>query len=109
MSGYLPKAMKVLQTFERLKTDDSERAKIIANENKKRRKTPVLMCHGMVDPMVDIHAARATKEFVTQNFASQFDLKLETFERMAHEACQEEVDLIAEWLAERFPDTTAKL
>ena len=103
LSGYLPRAMKALQGFERLKTESPARAAVIANDDGKRRKTPILMCHGLADPMVDIHAARASKEFVTHNFGSQFDVRLETFPNMAHEACQEEADLVAEWLGSMFP------
>ena len=62
------------------------------------RTTPLLFCHGTLDPMVSISRARAA-------FAAYGEGRAEAQWHqfaMGHEVCPEEIALIREWLSARF-------
>ncbi len=62
------------------------------------RTTPLLFCHGTLDPMVNISRARAAFAAYAEGRAEgqwhQF--------AMGHEVCPAEIALIGEWLSARF-------
>lgn len=61
------------------------------------RATPILFCHGTQDPLVPVALGRAAHAA----HAAGRDARFAQF-RMAHQMCLEEVELIRDWLAERF-------
>jgi phospholipase/carboxylesterase len=70
------------------------------------RSTPVLLCHGSQDSVVPLHSGERAREFLAEQDPER-DLLWEDFP-MDHEVCGEEVQLIAQWLRQRFqlPDAS---
>jgi lysophospholipase-2 len=91
LSGYLPNARNV--------------PSVRAAEGK-GVSTPILLCHGRADAMVD--ASQADLTFRELKARHSDDVTLKWYKGMGHSACQEEVDHIAEWLKLRFPEPTLR-
>lgn len=86
ISGYLPRAHAL--------ASEAEPA---------RRDTPILFCHGRHDGVVPFAGGRASYDWVQQ---AGYGAEWAPFD-VAHTMCIEEVELIARWLAQRFPSARA--
>jgi len=69
-----------------------------AEQREANTRTPLLLCHGLHDPMVPI--ARGREAFESHAVNGRPATKHEF--PMAHQMCMEEIEVIREWLAERF-------
>eukprot|EP00392_Amoebophrya_sp_AT5.2_P007605 g7620.t1 len=67
---------------------------------------PVLLCHGTADQMVSFDNALKTKNFLAEEFS--IDAEVYEIAGMGHEACQEEIDHVKDWLRKRFPEGDEK-
>ena len=69
-----------------------------AEQREANARTPLLLCHGLNDPMVPISRGRETFESHAVNGrpAAKHEFP------MAHQMCMEEIEVIRGWLAERF-------
>lgn len=63
------------------------------------RDTPILMCHGTLDPMVAEARGRKAHDQLRE---LGYDVTYHTYP-MQHQVCMEEVQLVGEWLRERLP------
>ena len=69
-----------------------------AEQRDANARTPLLLCHGLDDPMVPI--ARGREAFESHAVNGRPAAKHEF--PMAHQMCMEEIEVIRAWLAERF-------
>lgn len=81
MSGYMPKP-------------EAWRAGLTAQG----RATPVLQCHGDLDPMVKLAWAEAAQQLMQEEGVSQLEFKV--YKGMPHSATQEELQDVLVWLSE---------
>ena len=61
---------------------------------------PTLMCHGDADPMVQFKWAEASRDKLQQQ---GLDVEFVAFPGMEHSACEEELQLVAQWLLRQLP------
>lgn len=72
--------------------------KFSAEANRERKDTPILMCHGSHDPMLPMALGTASRDLLT---AEGFDVSWHEYP-MAHQVCEEEIELIGAWLKQRL-------
>jgi len=89
MSGYLPNAAALVD----------------GGAVKSGRQVPVLLCHGQLDGMVKLEMARQTESALGRMGLNRVELR--EYENMGHEVCEDELDDVAEWLAQTLPDMSA--
>jgi phospholipase/carboxylesterase len=63
------------------------------------RDTPILQCHGTLDPMVAETRGRESAETLRR---LGYEVRYETYP-MQHQVCLEEIELVGGWLSERLP------
>jgi phospholipase/carboxylesterase len=73
-----------------------------AQRSAANRDTPLLMCHGTYDPMVDVRRAREAFAVYGAGRASALWREFP----IAHEVSPPEIVVIRDWLAARFPPAT---
>jgi phospholipase/carboxylesterase len=81
-------------------------ARLRAEAHPANQGTPILLCHGTQDSMVPLAGGQRARELLTE-LDPERDLLWQDFP-MDHEVCGEEIQLIAEWLHQRFqlPETS---
>ena len=79
---------------------------IQAEAHATNRDTPILLCHGSQDNVVPLSSGERARELLTEQTPER-DLLWKDFP-MDHEVCGEEIQLIAQWLQQRFqlPETS---
>lgn len=82
MSGYLPKA-------------DTWRLSQVGQA------TPVLLCHGELDPMVKLQWAELTRDHLVA--AGVADVQYRTYSNLEHSCNMDELEDVRAWLEERLP------
>jgi phospholipase/carboxylesterase len=61
--------------------------------------TPILMCHGVADPLIPLHQGKQTSDFLER---LGYQVAWQEYP-MQHAVCSEEIDDIGEWLCARLP------
>ncbi|KAI7874631.1 Phospholipase/carboxylesterase [Lichtheimia hyalospora FSU 10163] len=64
------------------------------------KKTPILMCHGDADPVVDYNIGKESATFLEK---LGYDIKFKTYSGLVHSASPQELADIASFLKERLP------
>ena len=64
-------------------------------------KTPVLMCHGELDPMVRLSWAEDAKTVLTSR---GIGVEWHSFPDLEHSAHMEELEVVRSWIAGRLPE-----
>jgi len=72
--------------------------KFAAEAKSERHDTPILMCHGSHDPMLPMALGQNSREILEQH---GFSVSWHEYP-MAHQVCEEEIELIGRWLTERL-------
>jgi len=117
MSSYVPHATRLLNDNELvLDKGKALKAKLdgkdTGNGKNDARIPEIVLCHGTVDPMVPYKDAQQSKslleEFLKKRTGSEdsekgnaLDIPLHSY-KMAHEACDEEIQVVLKWLQDRF-------
>eukprot|EP00933_Yihiella_yeosuensis_P014023 TRINITY_DN12730_c0_g2_i1.p1 TRINITY_DN12730_c0_g2~~TRINITY_DN12730_c0_g2_i1.p1 ORF type:complete len:270 (+),score=54.49 TRINITY_DN12730_c0_g2_i1:100-909(+) len=92
MSGYLPNQAAVAAALPR-----NSRPKALAE-------LPVLLCHGTLDGMVSLDAAKRTRDALQELGLENVELK--EYDGMGHQICEEEIEDVAHFLEQILPDVT---
>lgn len=71
-----------------------------AERSEANRRTPMLMCHGSLDPMLPIDLGREAHDFVREQMP-QAEIEWHEFP-IGHEVSPPEIEVVAAWLARRF-------
>ena len=72
--------------------------KFSAEVKRERKDTPVLMCHGSFDPMLPMALGTTSRDLLK---AEGFEVSWHEYP-MAHQVCEEEIELIGNWLKQRL-------
>lgn len=71
-----------------------------AERSEANLRTPMLMCHGSLDPMLPIDLGREAHDFVREQMP-QAEIEWHEFP-IGHEVSPPEIEVVAAWLARRF-------
>ncbi|MCX4243833.1 alpha/beta hydrolase [Paraliomyxa miuraensis] len=71
-----------------------------AERSDANRRTPILFGHGIHDPVLPVVLGREAHDFVTAQMP-QADIRWHQFP-IAHSVSEAEIEIVAQWLAERF-------
>ena len=83
-----------------LSTFISDKSEPKQEDGEGKLSTPIFQCHGDWDEMVSIQWGRQTNELLRKHFQ---DVKFTEMKGMGHEANQEELDLVKEFIKKRLP------